>query len=1810
MALEVLDNSNEIRHFDDGGSTGAFSFGFSEPTGTVSVSGAPGFDAGYYMAANPDVAQNWGGDAYSHYVAHGQSEGRAASAPAAPSGALNIASADFNPQAYAQQAGAAYTPPPPPATAADITNLYTNVLKRPEGQIDQQGFDFWLNAAQQGTPLSVIEKAFYESPEYQQNQNSSQSNTPEPGTPKQTQTSSGIPYSNIANAVQGTLANTSLTAQQQADKIYSVAKEYNVNAQDIANALGIPFSQVQDYFNQAGQGSYVNPVTETVVPTGSTAAIEDWYNKTLYRKSDTPGLNYWSQRFGDTLDPAELAILNASTEAQNKNALSTYYPTVTGRTADASGLNFWYDKVAKGEISLADAKKGIAESSEAQLYSAYKDTTGRIPDPSGAKYYQDQLAAGKTIAEIRAEMAASDEGQKYAVNSLYKNALFRDATPAELTEITGLLKQGYTIDQLREKAYAIPEVMVTQDFMNYLGRTPDAAGLKFWTDALASGQTKAQISQGIALSDESIRVNTPSIKAVLEATLGKDIVAGLTPEQINGYARTILDPARPGPKMPVSKDEFDANFYLQNNKDVAADGIDPYTHYIQNGIYEGRAGNAAVPAYLTQAENLLEVYKNIALDPILGPKLKAENPMLWEKVTPLTSRPDELKTTDRIHYGQYGTVKVGGVDVPILNGKRVDQLLGRDGFGTLIDFSHHRGTQSHNLGWSSNSFSNKLARGAEAIGVIATPYTDEFGKTTYEFQGLNEAAKIVGVDPSKFQAKQVQATTKNQYDADGQLVQKAGEPAFQTDEYGVKTPVMEILSRDQQLYDAINQAAKDIYLYTGDSLTSGKAHEGGAESFNTVLYKRSGDELIPITAPIAHGGYQNMDVYTGGSGFSFMRDVAPGLIFVGAAALAMVTAGQSMAAAAAAAEASAAATAAGATAAQAAAAGAAAAAASPSVAAAIGSALALEGTAAVIAGNVVLGSTIGAANAAASGGNVVKAGLTGAVTAGITSSMGPLMQAGDMGSSIQAVSDATNGLYSPSQVANIVSATLANTIGTAVSGASGDTILKSFGTALAANGISQAGVTAITKGLEGTLSADTIAKIARASQLVSNTVATSALTGKNQEQIVQSLITQLSNPTNLINAVSSVASTKAPTTKTADTTQAPTTPSGTENVGLTSGSVDNLLQQGIAKNVIEELANKSNDPIGFVNAANLYTGNPTESLKLVTNELIRQGMSADQIATDLQRIYLGITPTEAQQFATNMVQQNKIQNIANSSNFNDAFRQAREAGLTTFKWGDKSFTTALEPIKKEVETTVTNNLNTFQNTYKDFLPQNRSFQDIVDRAKDLGLTKDGMLPTTSKGLIGATKDVVDAIDTTFSKWLTGSTGVALGTQAQAFSDYLVSRNYLDPDTKFQTIGKDLENYGKSITPQFIDDQRNNFLNTLKQSDGTMDSFLAIAKATAQNPLGAFDLVFKEAIQEGAPIAIAIGGGAILSALGAGTVLTVSGAIATDLTLAYMESAGASYRETYDKMIAQGKTPTQANDTAMLNSKINGLIEVVTELPGAGASAAVIAKTLNNLANDSVLKVGLKEGGAEYVAGFLQSLSTSYLTTGQFDFRAAQQDGALSAALGTAVGSSMYAATPGNNVEVVKSTRDSYEGLLINSKIDPAEARSIANASIGQNAIEAINANSNRPDLRPTDKLTGDITLAEALGSRIVGEPIINVPLNDVNGSVLNLQAELALNDTLGFQNNEVTAKFHANVQKGLAEGTIDPADAQWMSDYANTPGRALVETGTGAWKDQAEKMQNFVGRMERGEIPIVPHMASEFGIVLGGNSSGLNPDSL
>lgn len=821
---------------------------------TEGATSQPDFDAAWYLQQNPDVAASpFASDPYAHYTMYGRNEGRLGMAPVAQTPSFGT-----------------------------VESLYRDVLNR---QPDQPGLEYWKG--QFGDTIDQTEYDQFMAAARAELANKDTSTGTGVAAPVD-MTASGVPYTNIANAINQTLADPALDSKLKADKIYNVAQQYNVTQDDIAKALGIPVTQVQDYFDKAQ--NFVTP------------GLEDWYKTSLSREADPEGLKYWSSQFGTTLDPNEIAKLQGTSEYREKNI----FPT------------------SAAELSA--------------LFTKQFDTP-----------FLSALTA--------------DEMKKFT-------DIYSDVTA----------KQKYT--------------------------------------------------------------------------------------------------------APVKQNEFDREFYLQQNPDVARAGVDPYQHYLEYGFNEGRAPNATGPGAMTADQRYQEVLRQAALDPELGAIIKAKDPFLYESLTPLTSNPDQQKTTERIRYGQYGTYNVDGVDVPILNAKVADQILGRDQFGEVQDFSHGRGRALAELGWTGNSFSNKLARGAEAIGV--KKYSD--GEGNFGYTGLDEAARIVGLDTSKFADKQVPMLTREGFDENGNYT-PGGQPVYQRDENGnvmvnwqtgEPIPQMTTLSRDQQIYDAINEAAKDIYLYTGDSLTAGKAREGGSQSFDTVLYKRSGDELIPITKPTAHGGYQNMDVYTGGSGFNFGRDIAPGLIFVGGAALAW--------------------TGAGALASQI----------GNFITAPIGSALGVTVPAGVssVVGGITIGAATGALTAAATGTDIGQGAIKGGVAGGVGAAMPQVLNnLPGMGGVVNGIASSLN--LNPADVSNVVSSTLSRTLATAAAGANGDQILNAFGTALASTSIGAAGANAVKSVFADSFTPSQLAGMARATQLVTNAAASSLLSGGSAEQVAGSVINSL-----------------------------------------------------------------------------------------------------------------------------------------------------------------------------------------------------------------------------------------------------------------------------------------------------------------------------------------------------------------------------------------------------------------------------------------------------------------------------------------------------------------------------------------------------------------------------------------------------------------------------------------------------------------------------------------------------------------------------
>jgi hypothetical protein len=272
--------------------------------------------------------------------------------------------------------------------------------------------------------------------------------------------------------------------------------------------------------------------------------------------------------------------------------------------------------------------------------------------------------------------------------------------------------------------------------------------------------------------------------------------------------------------------------------------------------------------------------------------------------SPLTKR-DPIQT-ERTTFGQYGIYN----DAPILDAAKAEALT-QPG-EVFADFSHSRGNYTKDLGWSSNSASGKLARGAAAFGVQAIPerfrqdpesgsYLGLLGTPEepmgYSYTNLEEVAKRFGLDSSQFTPYEKEVEGERITDAESNT--KAKGVLIRGDIDTPDRPLTRTVTAEEQMYEKLNELSKDYFAYTGDTTIPGQAFEGGEQSFQTALYQKQGDKLIAITPPQAHGGMQNADVYTGGGGFKLgelLRGIAPiALMAVGApfldAALAAGSAG-------------------------------------------------------------------------------------------------------------------------------------------------------------------------------------------------------------------------------------------------------------------------------------------------------------------------------------------------------------------------------------------------------------------------------------------------------------------------------------------------------------------------------------------------------------------------------------------------------------------------------------------------------------------------------------------------------------------------------------------------------------------------------------------------------------------------------------------------------------------------------------------------------------------------------------------------------
>lgn len=144
-------------------------------------------------------------------------------------------------------------------------------------------------------------------------------------------------------------------------------------------------------------------------------------------------------------------------------------------------------------------------------------------------------------------------------------------------------------------------------------------------------------------------------------------------------------------------------------------------------------------------------------------------------------------------------------------------------------------------------------------------------------------------------------------------------------------------------------------------------------------------------------------------------------------------------------------------------------------------------------GSAVIGATVNGITAAATGGNVGKAMITGAVSGGIGANAMDITNAVLGPETVNSLSQATN--LSAKQIASTFSSSISNGINTAIQGGDFSDIIKNFGQSLITSGVSEIAATNAMKTLSGTMDKQNLQRIGVATKMLTNVALNASLKG-------------------------------------------------------------------------------------------------------------------------------------------------------------------------------------------------------------------------------------------------------------------------------------------------------------------------------------------------------------------------------------------------------------------------------------------------------------------------------------------------------------------------------------------------------------------------------------------------------------------------------------------------------------------------------------------------------------------------------------------
>jgi hypothetical protein len=159
----------------------------------------------------------------------------------------------------------------------------------------------------------------------------------------------------------------------------------------------------------------LNGLAITLLLAGSIAAPVYAESIQCYRDSDViscPGFGSFNYRQSGNYNSGNYNNNGNYNNQNSYNELNRIYQEVLGRNIDRNGQRTYTDALNRGR-SLDDIRREVANSNETDraIDNVYRQILGRSADRNGISTYKNLLVRGGTLDQVRRELANSDEAR-------------------------------------------------------------------------------------------------------------------------------------------------------------------------------------------------------------------------------------------------------------------------------------------------------------------------------------------------------------------------------------------------------------------------------------------------------------------------------------------------------------------------------------------------------------------------------------------------------------------------------------------------------------------------------------------------------------------------------------------------------------------------------------------------------------------------------------------------------------------------------------------------------------------------------------------------------------------------------------------------------------------------------------------------------------------------------------------------------------------------------------------------------------------------------------------------------------------------------------------------------------------------------------------------------------------------------------------------------------------------------------------------------------------------------------------------------